>query len=191
MGVGVLYPMSGNYSSGYDQVAGEEEMTYRNEDIEVEETALPGIGLRHDFVTKKGRRIGVVSHRNGHRMLVVYRKDDPDACADSIPLYTEEADVLAEFLGAKRITERLANLNEQVSSLVTDRVQVPHGSRYDGLTLGATQSRSRTGASVVAIVRKPEAIPSPAPDFVLRGGDILIVVGTAEGVAGVGEILVE
>lgn len=166
-------------------------MTYRSEDVEVDETALPGIGLRHDFVTKKGRRIGVVSQRNGKRVLVVYRQDDPDACADSVPLSTEEADVLAEFLGAKRITERLANLNDQVSSLVTDRIQVPNGSRYDGLKLGDTQIRSRTGASVVAIIRKPDAIPSPAPDFVLAGGDILIAVGTAEGVAGVGEILVE
>jgi TrkA domain protein len=168
-----------------------EGMAIRGEDIEVEETALPGIGLRHDFLTRRGRRVGVVSHRNGRRDLVIYDRDDIDACADSLVLTTEEADTLAEFLGAKRITERLANLNEQVSSLHTDRLRLPSGSRYDGLKLADTRARTRTGSSIVAVVRKPEAFPSPEPDFVLRGGDVLIVVGTAEGIAGVAEILAE
>ena len=40
--------------------------------IEVEEVALPGIGLRHDFQTRHGRRVGVVSHLTGKRELLVY-----------------------------------------------------------------------------------------------------------------------
>jgi len=40
--------------------------------VEVERTALPGIGLRHVFTTSNGRRLGVVSHRSGRRDLVVY-----------------------------------------------------------------------------------------------------------------------
>ncbi|WP_163509326.1 cation:proton antiporter regulatory subunit [Fodinicola acaciae] len=166
-------------------------MSISGEDIEVEETKLPGIGLRHDFMTRRGRRVGVVSHRNGRRDLVLYDPDDPDACISTLVLSSDEADTLAEFLGARRITERLANLNEQVSSLHTDRLRVANGSRYDGLRLGDTHARTRTGSSIVAVVRKPEAFPSPDPDFVLHGGDVLIVVGTAEGIAGLAEILAE
>jgi TrkA domain protein len=36
-------------------------------EVEAEETRLPGIGLRHDFVTAQGRRIGVITQRNGVR----------------------------------------------------------------------------------------------------------------------------
>ncbi len=160
-------------------------------DIQVEQTALPGIGVRHEFVTRRGRRVGVVEHRSGRRDLLLYDLRDPDACSESVALTAEEADVLAEFLGVLRINERLAQLTAQVPHLVTEEVMVAHGSPFDGKTLGATQARSRTGASVVAVLRGDEAIPSPAPDFELRGGDELIVVGTAAGVAGVVGILLK
>ena len=43
-----------------------------DDDVDVIETKLPGIGVRHDFLTDGGRRVGVVSHRNGSRDLVVF-----------------------------------------------------------------------------------------------------------------------
>ena len=46
-----------------------------DDDVDVIETKLPGIGVRHDFLTDGGRRVGVVSHRNGSRDLVVFSKD--------------------------------------------------------------------------------------------------------------------
>ena len=48
--------------------------------MDLEETKLPGVGLRHDFTTARGRRIGVISTRGGERELLVYSQDDPDAC---------------------------------------------------------------------------------------------------------------
>jgi TrkA domain protein len=158
-------------------------------DIQVEQTPLPGIGVRHEFTTRKGRRVGVVEHRSGRRDLLVYDRHDPDAPSETVTLTAEEADVLAEFLGVLRITERLAQLPSTVSGLVTEELLVPVGSAYDGRTLGDTAARSRTGASIVAVLRHGGAIPSPAPDFQLHGGDELVVVGTAEGVAGVAAIL--
>lgn len=158
-------------------------------DIQVEQTALPGIGVRHEFVTRRGRRVGVVEHRNGRRDLLLYDRRDPDATSESVTLTADEADALAEFLGVLRINERLAQLTAHVPHLVTEEVPLPYGSPFENRTLGETQARSRTGASVVAVVRGDEAIPSPSPDFVLRPGDKLIVVGTAEGVAGVAGIL--
>jgi TrkA domain protein len=57
------------------------------------------------------------------------------------------------------------------------------GSRFDGATLGDTEMRSRTGTSIIAVVRGGVVHPSPRPDFDLRGGDLLVVVGTEEGLA--------
>ena len=67
--------------------------------------------------------------------------------------------------------EKLATLSEQISSLATGKVRIAHGSRYDGLTLGATKARTRTGSSVVALMRDKEVVPSPGPETALHGGD--------------------
>jgi TrkA domain protein len=157
--------------------------------VEVEAVALPGIGVRHAFATRQGRQVGVVSHRTGRRELVIYDTADPDACSEVIALTEGEADALAELLGAPRIVERLAAIREQVAGLVTDQVPIPPTSPYAGRTLGDTQARTRTGASIVAVLRRSEVIPSPAPDFLFQAGDVVVVVGTPEGVERVAEIL--
>lgn len=157
--------------------------------VEVEEVALPGIGVRHSFVTRQGRGVGVVSHRTGGHELLVYARDDPDACSDVVPLTSEEADTLAELLGAPRIVERLAAMREQVAGLVTEQLRVDPASPYVGRTLGDTRARTRTGASIVAVLRGSQVIPSPAPDFRFDAGDALVVVGTRQGVEGIAGIL--
>lgn len=160
-----------------------------NENVEITETRLPGIGMRHDFLTEGGRRVGVVSHRNGHRDLLVFSKDDPDSCSQVLQMTPTEADALAQFLGRGRIVEKLATLSEQISHLATGKVRIAHGSRYDGLTLGATKARTRTGASIVALMRDKEVLPSPGPEAPLHGGDTLVVVGTVEGIESLKELV--
>jgi TrkA domain protein len=150
--------------------------------MEVEETRLPGIGLRHDFVTAQGRRMGVITQRNGARHVVLYDQEDSDACAATIELTLEESEVLAELLGAPRITERFARLREQVAGLVTEGLPITTGSPFARGTLGDTAIRTRTGASVVAVVRGDDVFVSPTPDFRFQPADRLIVVGTRDGV---------
>ena len=65
----------------------------------VEKVDLPGIGTRHDVITKKGRRIGVVSHRSGEREFALFGVDDPDEAVDSIALPNDEAAALADVPG--------------------------------------------------------------------------------------------
>lgn len=157
--------------------------------MEVERTALPGIGLRHVFTTNRGRQMGVVSHHTGRRDLVVYDKEDPDSCVVSVALTADEANVLAELLGTDRVVERLAELHEQVEGLVTQQIPITASSPYADRQLGDTQARTRTGASIVAVVRSGQVIVSPRPDFVFQANDVVVVVGTAEGTAQVADIL--
>lgn len=60
--------------------------------MDIQETNLPGVGLRHDFTTRGGRQLEVVSYRTGRRDLLLY---DPDACRQVIRLTQKEADALA------------------------------------------------------------------------------------------------
>ncbi|MFV0127143.1 cation:proton antiporter regulatory subunit [Streptomyces sp. HMX112] len=141
-------------------------------------TQLPGVGTQYDFTTEAGQHISVVVHHDGRRFLGFYRADDPDTCQASVPLTPEEATALAHVidpvaLGAVR-TDGL--------DLVTEHIPVSSRSPYAGRPLGDTRARSRTGASIVAVLRRTSAHPSPAPDFRLAIGDTLVAVGTRDGV---------
>lgn len=157
--------------------------------MEFERAALPGIGLQHVYTTRQGRRLGVISHRSGQRDLVIYDTEDRDTVAETIVLTVEEADGLAELLAASKVVERLADLDRQVEGLVSERLPILADSPYARQTLGSTQTRTRTGASIVAIVRDNDVIASPLPDFTFQVGDIVVVVGTQEGTSAVADIL--
>ena len=88
--------------------------------MDVNETPLPGVGLRYDFRTRSGRQIGVVSHRAGRRDLLIYDRKDPDTCQEVVQLNGEEAETLAEILGTARNTGRLAELQQRIEGLAID-----------------------------------------------------------------------
>ncbi|GLZ42952.1 potassium transporter TrkA [Actinokineospora sp. NBRC 105648] len=154
--------------------------------VNVEVTPLPGIGTRQDFESRSGRRIGVITHRDGHFDLIVSKADDPDSCAASIPLTVEESAALANLLGAPSL---VAQLREQATGVNTRQLPLAPGSPFDGRTLGDTALRTRTAVSVVAVVRAGTVHPSPRPDFVLGGGDMLVTVGTTDGLALAADVL--
>jgi TrkA domain protein len=156
--------------------------------MDIQETTLPGVGLRHDFTTRAGRQLGVVTHRTGRRDLLVYDRDDPDACQEVIQLTDDEADALAELLGAARLVEHLAGL-QRIEGLAIDWLPIRPGSPYAGRAIADTQARSRTGVSIVAILRGDRTIPAPTPDAGLEPGDTLVVVGTADGIKELSKLL--
>jgi len=147
--------------------------------------------VRHDMITESWRRVGVVSHRNGRRDLVLYDRDDPDACLASIPLTDDEAEALADFLGASLMLGQLAGLREQAAGLFTEQIPIQPSSPYVGRRLGDTRIRTRTSASVVAVLRDRQVIPSPQPSFGFEAGDTVVVVGTRKALEGVSRILAD
>ncbi|GGK35354.1 potassium transporter TrkA [Pilimelia terevasa] len=149
--------------------------------VRIEQSELPGIGVRHDLLTASHRRVGVVTRRNGRRDLVVYSQDDPDASAATIPLTNEEADALASLLGASLILEQLASLREQAAGLLTEQVPLTLGTPYVDRALGDAKIRTRTSASIVAVLRGSDTIPSPGPAFIFAAGDVVVLVGTRPG----------
>lgn len=143
-------------------------------------TPLPGIGVRYDLVTRERRRLSVIAHLDGSRTLNVYRTDDPDDTAVSLKLNAEEAAAVVDALLPSHHSPNLLATAEL--GLVAERIELSSASYWNGRVLGETRMRTETGVSVVAVLRRAEAIPSPGPDFRLAGGDTLIVIGTREGV---------
>ncbi|WP_284977384.1 cation:proton antiporter regulatory subunit [Arthrobacter sp. efr-133-TYG-104] len=157
--------------------------------MNVEETELPGLGIRKDFVTASGRRIGVVELREGETQLFVSTWDDPDTCQASIPLTADEAAALGNLLGGQHIAMRLAEAHREVPGIVTRQFSITPDSPFADQAMGKAQIRTRSGVSIVAIMREGEVVPSPAPDVVLHTGDLLVAVGTQEGLDSAAGIL--
>ncbi|MCX4552787.1 potassium transporter TrkA [Streptomyces sp. NBC_01387] len=152
----------------------------------VRKTSLPGVGTRYDLNTEAGQHISVVVHQDGRRIVAFHDPEDDDNCRNATPLASHEATALSRLL----TPDPVAHLREYLEiDLVTEHVLITKRSPYAGRTLGATQARTRTGASVVAVLRRTAAFPSPAPDFRFASGDTLVVVGTREGVDAVAELI--
>jgi TrkA domain protein len=116
--------------------------TTGGEEMDIQETTLPGVGVRHDFTTRGDRQLGVVSYRTG----------------------------------------RLAELQQQLEGLAISWLTIHANSPYAGGTIADTQARSRTGVSIVAVLRGQTAFPAPEPSFGFQAGDTAVVVGTPAGV---------
>ena len=157
--------------------------------MNVEVTPLPGIGVRKDFELSTGRRVGVVSHRDGTTDLIVSKVDDPDAMVAEVPLSKEEAGVLANLLGAPQLVAQLQEDHRDLPGINTRQMPIGENSPYDGRALGETGMRTRTKVSIVAVMRAGQIQPSPGPDYVFTAGDLLVVVGTTDGLDAAAKIL--
>lgn len=155
---------------------------------DVEETNLPGVGVRHDFTSHAGQRLGVLVHRTGRRELLLFDADDPDSCRATVRLDADDSHTLAELLGASSVHEALSTLQQQVEGLTIDWLKVGGGAVV-GQSLKDADFRGRTGVSVVAVMRGEDTVPAPGPDFALAVGDTAVVVGTAEGIRALTELL--
>ncbi|NND02702.1 MAG: cation:proton antiporter regulatory subunit [Acidimicrobiia bacterium] len=155
---------------------------------EIEETALPGLGVRFEFRSDEGHRIGVVHHRNGRRELFVCTPADIDSAALTLQLSDDESHALADALGGSSVIESLGAI-QQIAGLAIDWLPVEPGTPYVGKAIGDAEVRTRTGVSVVAVIRGDEAHPAPGTEFTFESGDLVVVVGTADGIKTVRTLL--
>ena len=66
---------------------------------------------------------------------------------------------------------------------------MPAASRFAHATIGEGAFRTRTGASVVAVVRGDTTIASPGPDHRFEPGDVVVAIATPDRLAQLRELL--
>ncbi len=158
-------------------------------EVKVVRTPLPGIGLRLDFITAGGQRVGVIHRQNGGFELFVSRSDDPDLTAVSLELTVSEVATLTELFGGSVFSHELSHLQAAAGGIAVDWLPIGAGTRYVERRLGDTELRAQTGVSLVAVIREGTAIPSPSPEFVFAAGDVVVAVGTVDALASAALIL--
>jgi TrkA domain protein len=158
--------------------------------LELDRTALPGLGLSYTLGTAEGRRIGVVAHLSGRRDLVSYDPEDPDRVLHTAVLDRTEARTVAQLLDLPVYVDQVTELTRGLDGVEAVRIPIAAGSPYCGRRLADTRARTRTGASIVAVVRDGRSIPSPTPDFEFRGGDRVVAIGDAAAVTELRQVLI-
>jgi len=148
---------------------------------EVRETKLPGVGVRHEFTTAGGNDMAVIVHHDGRREILAYEADDPDACRTLFSMSEHDTQTLAEILGVSHVTETVSAIRQEIDGLAIEWVEIVKDSEHAGRSIGDGQFRSKTGASIVAVIRQDEPIPAPGPEFVLAAGDVTVAVGSHDG----------
>ncbi len=149
---------------------------------EIRETTLPGVGVRVEFTTEEGEQIGAIVHRGGRRELLVYDTDDPDRCTTLLTMTEDEARTLGEILGVPPVSKLKAAIQHDIEGLAIDWLALGDDSPFAGRTIGDGMLRTRTGVSIVAVVRDARTIPSPGADFEFAAGDVAVAVGTPDGI---------
>jgi TrkA domain protein len=149
----------------------------------VRETHLPGVGVRHEFTTADGTDVGVLVHKDGRREILVYDRVDPDKCRSMVQLSVADTQTMSELLGSSRITETVTAVQQEIEGLSIEWINVAPGSASAGHTIGDGMFRTRTGCSVVAVIRGHNTFPAPGPDFGFEADDVIVAVGTTVGLA--------
>jgi CPA2 family monovalent cation:H+ antiporter-2 len=83
----------------------------------------------------------------------------------------------------------LAGALGAMPQMTVDRIALEPGAAAAGKSLGQLQLRSRTGALVLSIQRGGDDLPTPDPRLPLETGDVLVVVGRPDQVAGARALL--
>jgi len=87
--------------------------------------------------------------------------------------------------------ERLVRLTNILEKTIMDTFHVDAGCGVDGMTLRDLDLRKKSGATIIAVVRKGEARTNPHADFMIEAGDILVILGSHAELNGAFEILKE
>lgn len=146
---------------------------------DVTQDDLPGIGRRFEVRCEDGGILTVVVHSTGRRDLYAFSpgSDEPSA----VTLWDEQARAVAAIMAGSFAgpagSGTARGVQEALDDLAFDWVSLDPGSPATEHTIGDLAIRSRTGVTVMTIVRGHGVVHDPAPQEVLRAGDRLVVAG--------------
>jgi CPA2 family monovalent cation:H+ antiporter-2 len=142
-----------------------------------------------DHLSSAGATTVVAEEFEGSIELVARARESFDIPAGAIARFTEA--LREEGYGAIRAPAALPIdpwLMELLDHTDTEWVEVPMALSGEP-TLGELDIRARTGGNVLVIERGANSHPNPAPDFALKGGDRLLVLGSVENLLRVRQLL--
>ncbi|MEW6215591.1 MAG: TrkA C-terminal domain-containing protein, partial [Nitrospirota bacterium] len=76
--------------------------------------------------------------------------------------------------------KHLAEKHELLKEINTESYLIKEASKVDGRSIKELRLRTETGVTIIAAQRGDKVHQNPQPDFVLKRGDILLLIGKKE-----------
>ena len=83
-------------------------------------------------------------------------------CTTVLHLSADDTRTLAELFGGSQVSEAVTAVQQRIEGLAIEWLTVTPGSRFDGASIADGQFRTRTGTSIVALIRDDSSIPGPS-----------------------------
>ncbi|MFW5978169.1 MAG: cation:proton antiporter regulatory subunit [Halohasta sp.] len=149
--------------------------------MDIYETDLPGVGKRFELPIHDGSALVVVVHNTGRHE--IFKKEHEDADADRFAELSEsEAEALGSIL--EDVHFQPAEMDASSTMIGGDTViewyTIDEESPLARETLEDSNIREKTGVTVIAVERGPDAFPSPGPGFELDAGDTIVTIGRSD-----------
>ncbi|PZD97403.1 potassium transporter TrkA [Paenibacillus sambharensis] len=149
--------------------------------MKIRSAELPGIGKKISFITAENSMIVIIIHHTGKRDLYFFEDSDNDEADFSINLSSEETRELgAQLLGALYQPVDLDRLEFFRKQIRIEWLELHPESPLAGKSIAESRIRSRTGASIIGIVKEDDVQAVPDIDILLHPGDTLMVLGKRE-----------
>src|SRR5215204_5020607 len=148
--------------------------------VDLQETRMPGVGVKYTLRLHDGGRIAVILHNDGTREVYWFRHGHDDEPRAVINLDDDEARQLGAVLGGAYERPKIVeDLEMALGELQIEWVPVPDASPWIGKSLAECEFRAKNGITVIAILREPEPVSGAQPHHVIERGDTLVTVGKA------------
>lgn len=149
--------------------------------VNIEESELPGVGKKYTLTgTESGDTFAIIVHIGGRREVYRFPKGK-DECDAVFEFGDEEAKKAGAILsGAYFTPQATEKLEMALKGIVIEWVDVKAGAPLAGSSLRDAQLRTRTGITVIAVLRAGTTHANPPPEFDVRPGDTIVAVGLPE-----------
>ena len=149
--------------------------------LDLQETRLPGVGVKYSLRLAAGGRLAIILHNDGKREVYVFAPGDEDGDPDAvIELDDDEARQFGAVIGGAYERPRIVDdLEMALGELQIEWIPVPDTSPWIGKTLAEAGFRARLGVTIIAILRQPEPVTGAQPHDEVRRGDTLVAVAKA------------
>lgn len=152
--------------------------------MDIKTAELPGIGKKISFHTSENSMIVLIIHHSGKRDLYFFEDADSDEADFFITLNGEETRQLgAQLLGAIYQPVDTDKMKMFQDKILIEWIELSTHSSLVNKSIGDSQIRTRTGASIIGIVKGENTIAVPDIDVVLQPGDVLMTLGKKEQIA--------
>ncbi len=148
--------------------------------MQFREVDLPGVGKKFSIISSCGDKLVTIIHVSGKREIYHFDSENYDEPTSIISLNDEEAKQLGSVLMGTYFQPVIDNEKElMLKDLVMEWVKVEESSLLLNKSISDSEIRTKTGASIISIMRKNGAtLVNPMPNELIEVGDTLVVVGS-------------